>query len=36
MAFWAFAYNVVLDRIGGDDSPDGGSNGVPGVATVPA
>jgi exosortase/archaeosortase family protein len=36
MAFWAFAYNVVLDRIGGDDSPDLGSNGISGEATVPA
>jgi exosortase/archaeosortase family protein len=36
MAFWAFAYNVVLDRIGGDDSPDLGSNGISGVATVRA
>jgi exosortase/archaeosortase family protein len=36
MAFWAFAYTVVLDRIGGDDSPDLGSNAAPAVATVRA
>ena len=39
MAFWAFAYNVVLERIGGDgedQSPDQGSNAAATVATVPS
>jgi hypothetical protein len=39
MAFWAFAYNVVLERIGGDDenhSPEQGSNVSTTVATVPS
>src|SRR5438132_7080802 len=40
MAFWAFAYNVVLERIGGGDpdeqSPEQGSNAVSSVATVPS
>jgi exosortase/archaeosortase family protein len=38
MAFWAFAYNVVLERIGGDDenqSPEQGSNATSTLATVP-
>ena len=38
MAFWAFAYNVVLERIGGgtdEQSPEKGSNDAPAVATVP-
>jgi len=37
MAFWAFAYNVVLERIGGDgenQSPEQGSNARTTVATV--
>ena len=37
MAFWAFAYNVVLERIGGggeDQSPEQGSNVISSVATV--
>ena len=37
MAFWAFAYNVVLERIGGDPderSPEHGSNAALSVATV--
>ena len=37
MAFWAFAYNVVLERIGGDPedrSPEQGSNAALSVATV--
>jgi len=37
MAFWAFAYNVVLERIGGDgenQSPEQGSNARATVATV--
>jgi len=39
MAFWAFAYNVVLERIGGDaedGSPEQGSNAAATVATVPS
>src|SRR2546430_1392194 len=39
MAFWAFAYNVVLERIGGepdDRSPEQGSNNVASVGTVPS
>src|SRR5437667_300600 len=39
MAFWAFAYNVVLERIGGDPderSPEQGSNTSSGLATVPS
>ena len=39
MAFWAFAYNVVLERIGGDPderSPEQGSNALSSVATVPS
>ena len=39
MAFWAFAYNVVLERIGGDPdepSPEQGSNAAPAVSTVPS
>src|SRR2546430_2575890 len=39
MAFWAFAYNVVLERIGGDgedQSPEQGSNATVSVATVPS
>ena len=39
MAFWAFAYNVVLERIGGDgedQSPEQGSNATASVATVPS
>jgi hypothetical protein len=39
MAFWAFAYNVVLEQIGGDpdeQSPEQGSNAVSTVATVPS
>jgi exosortase/archaeosortase family protein len=39
MAFWAFAYNVVLERIGGDgedQSPEQGSNATATVATVPS
>ena len=39
MAFWAFAYNVVLERIGGepdDRSPEQGSNHVAAVGTVPS
>jgi exosortase/archaeosortase family protein len=38
MAFWAFAYNVVLERVGGDpdESLDQGSNPGPRVATVPS
>ncbi len=39
MAFWAFAYNVVLERIGGaseDASPEQGSNTSSAVATVPS
>jgi exosortase/archaeosortase family protein len=39
MAFWAFAYNVVLERIGGDggdQSPEQGSNPTTSVATVPS
>src|SRR5207245_7672940 len=39
MGFWAFAYNVVLERVGGDpeeQSPEQGSNAVPSVATVPS
>ncbi len=39
MAFWAFAYNVVLERIGGDPddrSPEQGSNSVATVGTVPS
>ena len=37
MAFWAFAYNVVLERIGGDSedqSPEQGSNATSSLATV--
>jgi exosortase/archaeosortase family protein len=37
MAFWAFAYNVVLERVGGDgedQSPEQGSNVASSVATV--
>ena len=37
MAFWAFAYNVVLERIGGDvedQSPEQGSNAATSVGTV--
>jgi exosortase/archaeosortase family protein len=39
MAFWAFAYNVVLERIDGDaegHSPEQGSNLTSAVATVPS
>jgi exosortase/archaeosortase family protein len=39
MAFWAFAYNVVLERIGADgedQSPEQGSNASATVATVPS
>jgi exosortase/archaeosortase family protein len=39
MAFWAFAYNVVLERTGGDaegPSPEQGSNATTTVATVPS
>lgn len=40
MAFWAFAYNVVLERITGDaeegQSPEQGSKATPAVATVPS
>lgn len=38
MAFWAFAYNVVLERIQDrdDTSPDEGTASVGGVATVPS
>ena len=39
MAFWAFAYNVVLERVGGDGedrSPEQGSNQVASVGTVPS
>ena len=38
MAFWAFAYNVVLERIGGDvdEPPEKGSNAAPAVSTVPS
>jgi exosortase/archaeosortase family protein len=39
MAFWAFAYNVVLERIGGEvdeGSPEQGSNAASIVATVPS
>jgi hypothetical protein len=39
MAFWAFAYNVVLERSGGDPderSPEQGSNAASGLATVPS
>jgi exosortase/archaeosortase family protein len=39
MAFWAFAYNVVLERIGGDKedgSPEQGSNLASALATVPS
>ena len=38
MAFWAFAYNVVLERIGGDDdaSPEQGSKDAAALATVPS
>jgi exosortase/archaeosortase family protein len=39
MAFWAFAYNVVLERIGGDgedQSPEQGSNTTAAMATVPS
>jgi hypothetical protein len=39
MGFWAFAYNVVLERIGGDlegSSPEQGSNGAPSLSTVPS
>jgi exosortase/archaeosortase family protein len=38
MAFWGFAYNVVLERIGGeaeDGSPEQGSKSPATVATVP-
>ena len=39
MAFWAFAYNVVLERVGGepdDRSPEQGSNSMASVGTVPS
>ena len=39
MAFWAFAYNVVLERVGGDPderSPEQGSNPVANAGTVPS
>jgi exosortase/archaeosortase family protein len=39
MAFWAFAYNVVLERTSGngeDQSPEQGSNAAMTVATVPS
>jgi exosortase/archaeosortase family protein len=39
MAFWAFAYNVVLERTGGDiegQSPKQGSKATSAVATVPS
>jgi hypothetical protein len=39
MAFWAFAYNVVLERIGGDvecPSPEQGSNATTAMVTVPS
>ncbi len=35
MAFWGFAYNVVLERTG-EPSPEQGSNGAAAVATVPS
>jgi len=34
MAFWAFAYNVVLERKFDEPSPEQGSNGPAAVATV--
>jgi exosortase/archaeosortase family protein len=36
MAFWAFAYNVVLERKFDESSPEQGSNRPAAVATVPS
>jgi exosortase/archaeosortase family protein len=36
MGFWAFAYNVVLERTGDASSPEQGSNDGVAVATVPS
>jgi hypothetical protein len=36
MAFWAFAYNVVLERTFDESSPEQGSNRPAAVATVPS